>query len=134
MVDKKKTAVLFGQRLKALRLKANMTQKELGELIGIQHFKINQYEHGNKGFLPRTDNISKVANFFGVPEGWLTSDTDDSVDFNSQLPDRITEIKGHILTAVKLAEVDDTLSSFLVEQIMYTIELFKKQGDIFKKN
>lgn len=35
-----------GEELKALRLKANLTQKELAEKIGVSDSRVSEWEHG----------------------------------------------------------------------------------------
>ncbi len=50
----------LGENIKLYRNKAKLTQKELGEKIGISQQQIAQYENGKR--LPKIETINKIAN------------------------------------------------------------------------
>ena len=54
----------INDRIKLLRTKANMTQEELGELLGVQKAAIQKYESGSiiNFKLETIENISKIFN------------------------------------------------------------------------
>lgn len=54
-----------GERLKELRLSANMTQSELANKLGVTHPTIVRYEKGDVGSM-KTSIISKLATIFDV--------------------------------------------------------------------
>lgn len=56
-------------RLKALRENRGLSQKGLGEEIGVSDVMISMYEQGKKN--PSIDTITKMANFFGVSVDYL---------------------------------------------------------------
>ena len=61
-------------RLKELRNKANITQKELAEAINTSQQNIAFYEKGERK--PKHDMVEKLANFFNVSTDYLLGKTD----------------------------------------------------------
>ena len=61
-------------RLKELRNKANITQKELAESINTSQQNIAFYEKGERK--PKHDMVEKLANFFNVSTDYLLGKTD----------------------------------------------------------
>lgn len=61
-------------RLKELRNKANITQKELAESINTSQQNIAFYEKGERK--PKHDMVEKLANFFNVSTDYLLGQTD----------------------------------------------------------
>lgn len=55
----------FGQVLKSLRLKKNLTQIQLGKFLGIRQVYLSELEHGKKRF--HVSFLNKCANFFEIP-------------------------------------------------------------------
>ena len=53
-----------GERIKAARKKAGMTQKELADKLGIPYQGISQYERGIRK--PKIDTLVKIADSLGV--------------------------------------------------------------------
>lgn len=53
-----------GERIKAARKKAGMTQKELADKLGIPYQGISQYERGIRN--PKIDTLVKIADSLGV--------------------------------------------------------------------
>ncbi|MBR4026705.1 MAG: helix-turn-helix domain-containing protein [Lachnospiraceae bacterium] len=53
----------IGEQLKKRRLEAKLTQKELGEKLGITQQQIAQYESGKR--IPKTETIIKIAEALG---------------------------------------------------------------------
>ena len=65
----------FSERLKALRAKENITQKQLAEKLEISSGSIIAYEKATK--VPSIDVCVKIAIFFNVSLDWLCGLTDD---------------------------------------------------------
>ncbi len=61
--------VIFGKRLKELRLKNNLTQSELGNLINTSKVSICFYENGNR--TPSIETLVDLANVFKVNLDYL---------------------------------------------------------------
>ena len=65
----------FSSRLKDLRIKSNLSQGALGEIIGIKAQAINDMEHGRvKTTLERA---CALADYFGVSLDYLVGLSDD---------------------------------------------------------
>lgn len=60
---------IFGERLKELRNKANMSQKELAELLCINDRTISRYEKGKTA--PDIYNLLQICELFGVNIDYL---------------------------------------------------------------
>ncbi|WP_296880361.1 helix-turn-helix transcriptional regulator [Thomasclavelia sp.] len=71
----------IGKRIKILRKRKNMTQKELGILLGFKEstavVRITQYEKNSR--MPRDNILQKISNIFDVKKEVLTSSTGDPV-------------------------------------------------------
>lgn len=73
----------MGDNIRALRLKHNMTQEELGRHLGVQKSAIRKYESGMVENIPRS-SIKKMADLFGVKPsalmGWEEKEKSPSSD------------------------------------------------------
>lgn len=59
----------FGQRLRELRLKSNMSLRELSEKLNISFSALGNYERNNRE--PNFDTLKKIADFFDVSLDYL---------------------------------------------------------------
>lgn len=59
----------FGERLKELRLKKNVTQQQIGDYIGVGRTTIAGYETKDKH--PDFDKLRAIATFFNVTTDYL---------------------------------------------------------------
>lgn len=66
---------MLGNRLRDLRLSSNMTQAELGRVIGVGKTTISQYETGTRK--PDAETLDKLAGFFAISVDYLLGRTDD---------------------------------------------------------
>ena len=64
----------FNQRLKALRLKCNKSQKDLAMETNLSQPSINFWERGK--CLPNANAIITLANYFGVTTDYLLGESD----------------------------------------------------------
>lgn len=55
----------FGVRLKLFRIKKDMTQAQLGEMINISEHRISQIENGKCNITLKT--INKISNALNIP-------------------------------------------------------------------
>lgn len=89
--------VLFSTRLKELRKDAGLTQKQLGEMVGVTKVSICCYENGTR--TPTLDTLIDLANSLGVELTYLLGvDTfmiaeDDNKCFINLAKDEIELIK-----------------------------------------
>lgn len=61
--------VEFGAKLRRLRKQKNLTQKQLANLIGVQHTIISFYELNER--IPSPDVLVKIASVFHVSTDYL---------------------------------------------------------------
>ena len=61
--------MLLGERLKELRMERNMSQQELGNLLGITKVSVCGYENGTRS--PSIDTLCEIARVFGVSTDYL---------------------------------------------------------------
>lgn len=71
-------------RLKELRVERNLTQKELGNLIGVAQSNINRWE--NETVQPSAEFVIKLANLFMVSTDYLLGRTDELGAVVGQVP------------------------------------------------
>jgi transcriptional regulator with XRE-family HTH domain len=64
----------FGARVKALRKKTGMTQKQLGKKIGVHHINVGRYERDEVG--PSVPALMRLARAFNVTLDFLVYGTD----------------------------------------------------------
>lgn len=73
--------VEFGQRLRTLRRERNLTQKQLAELIGVQHTIISFWELGDR--IPSPSMLVKLACTLHVSTDYLLGiEKGESVDIS----------------------------------------------------
>jgi transcriptional regulator with XRE-family HTH domain len=65
----------FGQRLRKLRDKKGITQKELSKILNLSESAIGMYERGERE--PNFETINKLADYFEVEVDYLLGRTDD---------------------------------------------------------
>lgn len=64
LVDDGEKALTIAENIKQIRRKRGMTQKELGELCGINEVNIHKYEYGKQK--PKIETIERIAKALGV--------------------------------------------------------------------
>lgn len=86
----------IGEKIKALRLLADMSQEELGRRVGVQRAAINKYEKGTVSNIP-LNTIEKIANIFEVSPshlvGWSGSHQSD-LSLEAKLLDGVSNVFG----------------------------------------
>ena len=71
--------VEFGTRLKQLRVQHNLTQKELGQMVGVKNSIISFYETGERNPSPEINRL--LSYYLHVTSDYLMGiDTNPSVD------------------------------------------------------
>ena len=82
----------IGERIKKLRLYNGLTQKQVGEQIGVSQTIIGFWESGRN--LPKEENIRMLAGLFGVSPADLRGEEQQSyVDFVTQFINDDTQSK-----------------------------------------
>ncbi|MBR6682102.1 MAG: helix-turn-helix domain-containing protein [Clostridia bacterium] len=72
----------FGKRIKLMREKKGWTQAELGERLGLSDKAVSTWEKDIK--VPRVSTIQKIADLFGVTQGFLLGEEDRPVRPNRE--------------------------------------------------
>ena len=69
---------LIGEKIKQLRIQNNLTQSQLGELIGVKRAQISKLEHGN-----HSASASTIMKVFQAMKAnvKLRIETDDNLEF-----------------------------------------------------
>lgn len=67
---------IFAQRLKQLREKRGLSQRELAKQINMAHSTLGMYEIGERE--PDFNTVSKLSSFFNTSVDYLLGRTDDS--------------------------------------------------------
>jgi HTH-type transcriptional regulator / antitoxin HipB len=69
---------LIGEKIKQLRIQNNLTQSQLGELIGVKRSQISKLEHGN-----HSATVSTIMKVFQAMKAKvrLRIETDDNLEF-----------------------------------------------------
>ena len=69
---------LIGEKIKQLRIQNNLTQSQLGELIGVKRAQISKLEHGN-----HSASVSTIMKVFQAMKARvkLRIETDDNLEF-----------------------------------------------------
>ena len=106
----------MGERIKYLRLLANMSQEELGNRVGVQRAAINKYEKGSVTNIPIA-TIEKIANTFDVSPIYLVGW--DNVEINPLS----AEVK--VLQGVKQFYGGEVIE--IIEQYMHLNSIGKKR-------
>jgi|HigsolmetaAR206D_1030411.scaffolds.fasta_scaffold00003_36 transcriptional regulator with XRE-family HTH domain len=68
--------VSFGKRLKYLRKKKGLTQKELSKILNVSESSISMYEREDRE--PSFETLKQIADFFGVSRAFLLGDPEPS--------------------------------------------------------
>lgn len=66
---------MFSHKLKQLRLSKDLSQRELGQKVGVSNATLSLYENNDRK--PDFDTIKKLADYFGVTADYLLGRTDD---------------------------------------------------------
>jgi transcriptional regulator with XRE-family HTH domain len=100
-----------GARIKYLRQLTNMSQEELGRMVGVQRAAINKYEKGTVENIP-IKTIEKIAKAFDVSPtyivGWSNSDSN-LLSFEVKVIQGVKYFYG--VEAVNLLEIYSTLDN-----------------------
>ena len=91
--------VEFGQRLRDLRKQKDLTQKQLGKLIGVQDSVISFYELGDR--MPSPEVIVKLATVLHVSADYLMGlDKHMTVDLSGLYSDDV-ELVRHLVDVLR---------------------------------
>ena len=128
----------MGDIIKQLRLKNNMTQEELGKLIGVQKSAIRKYESGKVENIKRT-SIKIMADRFGVSPSYLMG-MEDNINYgvnNGIIGNNNTNNNISSNNMEKLSPIDEAILTVCkglsdkekVKVLSYTTNLLNKKED-----
>ena len=121
--------IMVSENIRKLRKEKGLTQKQLGEILGISQQAINAYENNNR--VPNTKTVIKMAAAFDVDISELmnfkkANGTYDETDFKCWLQDinfRDHATAGQVEILEKLDRLPDNL-----KPLQYWTELIKALG------
>lgn len=104
----------FGDKLKKLREKRNMTQRELANLLFLKQSSISDYE--NNKSIPNGDIIKKISSIFDVSANYLLEIPDkNDTKLDSTIKETIEELKNEdtLLFMGKNGDIDEETARLL---------------------
>lgn len=81
----------FAQRLRYLRKQHRLTQKELGEKLGVSGPTVTRWEKGQ--FEPETDKLKDISDFFGVTIDYLLGNDGNKDKQEADVTDILEQLK-----------------------------------------
>lgn len=114
---------VFSQRLKQLRKKSNMLQKDVANKLGITESAYGYYEQGRRE--PSNETLKQLANIFGVTTDYLLGITDDPILTEKDEKDiakRMKKLKQDLSTSDGLSFHGEPLSEEAIESLLEAIE------------
>ena len=85
----------MGFRIKELREGRELTQEQLGKIVGVEKAAVQKWESGTTQNLKRT-TINKLAEIFGVPASYVLAMEDNSYTNNDNYSCKKLPMLGHI--------------------------------------
>ncbi|MZQ75220.1 MAG: helix-turn-helix domain-containing protein [Peptoclostridium sp.] len=113
---------LFGDRLRRLRERRQIYQKDLAKILGVSAGAIGMYETNKR--TPDFEILNKIADYFDVTVDYLLGRTDDEeikIYEKDQIPDKFKDLGLEYIEIAKELE----LSDISVEEMKKFIELMK---------
>lgn len=115
----------FGARLKDLRLRAKLTQQQLGDIVHVSKVSISGYERGERS--PDTETLRNLANYFEVSVDYLLNGEE---GYQKEWSDSFDKPNDMIRTVA--AHIDDDATEEDLEDILRYIE-YRKNNPLKKK-
>ena len=102
----------FKDRLRMVRKEKGLTQKQLGELIGVGRTTISEYESGK--IVPRQDGLVKLAEVLHTSVDFLTGLTAYGVRTDEG---NIFQLDEPIMSTIRLMKRDDIKVKFFEQEL-----------------
>jgi transcriptional regulator with XRE-family HTH domain len=119
----------LGEKLKALRTSAGLTQKQLAEKVGVSDKSLGYYETNER--TPRKNTIASISEYFNVPAEFLTQESEDDFEKLAQYADResgkaeadriIKDVQG-LFAGGKLSEEDRDAVMLTLQNIYWEVK------------
>lgn len=127
----KELAKYIGGKIKYYRKKMNLTQKELGDKIGVKHNTISDYERGYAS--PEQDTLFELSDIFGVKIGDLfpekentTNELERALRMTDGLNIEDVEFLNQLIE--KTLSLDSEEREKFLESIKFTVEYYEKMN------
>lgn len=120
----------IGEKIRNLRVKNKLTQKELADKINKSTITIRKYE--SQSIVPPIDVINQLSNLFNISPSYLVDDTKNITDINNTLylnDTFINNLFNHNSDELTLNDSDKF--SNIPEEIKLKLENIKKTKQIF---
>ncbi|UEL49190.1 helix-turn-helix domain-containing protein [Terrisporobacter hibernicus] len=120
----------IGEKIRNLRVKNKLTQKELADKINKSTITIRKYE--SQSIVPPIDVINQLSNLFNISPSYLVDDTKNITDINNTLylnDTFINNLFNH--NSDELILNDSDKFSNIPEEIKFKLENIKKTKQIF---
>ncbi|KEK24736.1 helix-turn-helix domain-containing protein [Bacillus gaemokensis] len=89
---------MIGEIIKKLRKEKNITQEQLGNVIGVSKMAISYFEKGKKA--PGRETLEKIADYFNITTDYLLGRSDDP-ELNEHESKIVTEEGNNILKLIE---------------------------------
>ena len=119
----------LGEKLKALRTSAGLTQKQLAEKVGVSDKSLGYYETNER--TPRKSTLTSISEYFNVPAEFLTQESEDDFEKLAQYADResgkaeadriIKDVQG-LFAGGKLSEEDRDAVMLTLQNIYWEVK------------
>ena len=93
----------IGEKIKAVRIKNGLTQKELGALLNVSPAMIGQYESGKRN--PKIDTLQKIAEQLGVSTTELIDLPTLTLKQATDLSDKLINEKMHLIDIAQQGDI-----------------------------
>lgn len=111
------------ERLKELRLKFGLTQKQLAEILGVDRTAVVKYETNRNG--PSSETLEQLADYFGVTVDYLLGRDTSSEAVSSSTNGIKIPVLGDVAAGIPIEAITDIID---YEEIP---ESMAKSGDYF---
>jgi len=124
----------FAERIKEIRLKANMTQEQFGEALGITKRTIINYESGSR--VPKDMGFyKKVSERFGIPFESLLDERDEFIakayaeggEREKRKAEELVAEAGALFAGGELSDEDKTAVFMALQEAYWTTKKLNKK-------
>lgn len=124
--------IMMPRNIKNARRNKGLTQKQLGDILGVSHSTIAGYESGNA--VPSIDKLSTIAKATGVSIEWLSNETTEYHNGKSSIARNIRNHRvSNKLTQSELGDkvgaIHATISNYETGRVIPDSEMLKKLSD-----
>jgi len=128
-IMKRSIREFVGSRIRSIRLNKNLTQKELGEKVGVKHNTISSYEKGTNE--PEQDVLFRLANtlnvsinyFFPYEENLLLDSTQDYTFFPAHVSAGLPNEVDGITQSEKISISDTIMGKYAGNKDIYITKI-----------